>query len=217
MGLSDLSPPSPSPAPKQDSAPAPLPLRTPVLRAGRTYGHANTQSTSSVSTSGTSATSASLTGSSVRLSQSSASSLAFDEPPYEQDEREEEYARQSESPVQYKRRSVRVDGGTGIESPVEISPSSATKAAKLHRRKSREVPAPPSPLVASSTTQGSEVQQDEEEKKKTISKRSSLQIGANGASIHGLGPLASPLASTWMGSMGSSVGKKWEELQKGDT
>ncbi|KAI0765386.1 hypothetical protein C8Q74DRAFT_1205062 [Fomes fomentarius] len=220
-GLSDLSPPSPSPAPKQDSIPALPPLRTPVLRAGRTYGHANTQSTSSVSTSGTSATSASLTSSSVRLSQSSASSLAFDEPPYEQDEREEEHARESESPVQYKRRSVRVDGGTGIESPIEISPSSATKAAKLHRRKSREVPAPPSPLIASSTTPGSDVLHDEEEKKKTISKRSSLQIGANGlppaASIPGLGPLASPLASTWMGSMGSSVGKKWEELQKGET
>ncbi|KAI0711312.1 hypothetical protein C8Q76DRAFT_694270 [Earliella scabrosa] len=228
-GLSDLSTP-PSPSPLTRPEPSSAPLRTPVLKAGRAYGHSNTQSTSSVSTSATSATSASLTNSSVRLSQSSASSLAFDETPYEQDEAEGdgEASRESGSPTM-KRTSVRVDGGTGIESPIEISPSSAIKAAKLHRRKSREVPAPPSPLAASvtptSTSTATLADEDKtsKENRRTFSKRSSLQIGANAnglppaASIPGLGPLASPLASTWMGSVGNSVGKKWGELQKGDT
>ncbi|KAI0746926.1 hypothetical protein C8Q80DRAFT_1178346 [Daedaleopsis nitida] len=216
-GLSDLSnSPIPSPSAKQDSPAAPL--RTPALRAGRTYGHSNTQSTSSISTSGTSA---SMATSSVRLSQSSASSLAFDEPLCEQDEPEGEG--EAESPVSLKRTSLRVDGGTGIESPIEISPSSAIKAAKLHRRKSREVPAPPSPLgfAVSSTPSLGDKEAEVKENRRSVSKRASLQVGANAmppaASISGLGPLASPLTTAWMGSVGNSVGKKWEELQKGDT
>ncbi|OSD08163.1 hypothetical protein PYCCODRAFT_1473709 [Trametes coccinea BRFM310] len=227
-GLNDISG-SPSPRPEAVSASP----RTPVLplRTSRNHGqgHANTQSTSSVSTAATS-----LTSSSVRLSQSSASSLAFDEPaegapsPTSSDDLEQEVA--------VKRTSICVDGGTGIESVVEISPASASRAAKLHRRKSREappspslVPSSPSPASASATassvgggsgaTRGRA--QMQEDYKKTI-KRSSLHITAGGsippaASIPGLGPLASPLASAWMGSVGSSVGKKWEELQKGET
>ncbi|RPD65648.1 hypothetical protein L226DRAFT_501372 [Lentinus tigrinus ALCF2SS1-7] len=212
-GLGDLSA-SPSPAPS--AAKPDVSLRTHVLplKTNRSYGHANTQSTSSVSTS---ATSASL-NSSVRLSQSSASSLAFDDPPYERDEVNGD-GEDEESPETMKRRSIRVDGGTGIESPIEISPSSAIKAAKLHRRKSREVPAPPSPLATSATASPSTPSM--EEKQRARSKRSSLQVGAAGlppaASIPGLGPLASPLASAWMGSVGNSMGKKWEEIQKGDT
>ncbi|KAH9896988.1 hypothetical protein C8Q73DRAFT_757575 [Cubamyces lactineus] len=231
-GLSDLSatpPPKPEPS---SSAP-----RTPILplRTGRLHGHTTTQSTSSVSTNATSLTGGS---SSVRLSQSSASSLAFDDPPFENDEPESEEM----SEARLKRTSISVDGGTGIESPIEISPASASRAAKLHRRKSREAPPPspsiaplspsPSPLSISTSsmqTSGrdhskSKVkghEQDKEDYKKTI-KRSSLHVTAGGsippaASIPGLGPLASPLASAWMGSVGSSVGKKWEELQKGET
>ncbi|OJT02801.1 hypothetical protein TRAPUB_6657 [Trametes pubescens] len=179
------------------SNPTPRPP-TLALRTSRIQGHVNTQSISSVATSATS-----LTGSSVRLSQSSASSLAFDE--------EEE----PEAVASMKRTSISVDGGTGIESPVEISPSSAIKAAKLHRRKSREAPPPPSYASNASSPQ--------EDYKKTI-KRSSLHITSTSgagvppaASIPGLGPLASPRASAWMGSVGTSVGKKWEELQKGET
>lgn len=40
--------------------------------------------------------------------------------------------------MDYKRTLISVDGGTGIESTVEISPVSVIKATKLHRRKSRE-------------------------------------------------------------------------------
>ncbi|EIW55451.1 uncharacterized protein TRAVEDRAFT_171116 [Trametes versicolor FP-101664 SS1] len=186
------------PAPKAESSnpvPAPRPP-TLALRTSRIQGHVNTQSISSVATSATS-----LTSSSVRLSQSSASSLAFDE-----DE-------EPDALVNLKRTSISVDGGTGIESPVEISPSSAIKAAKLHRRKSREAPPPPPYTSAALSPQ--------EDYKKTI-KRSSLHISSTSgvppaASIPGLGPLASPRASAWMGSVGTSVGKKWEELQKGET
>ncbi|KAH9852514.1 hypothetical protein C2E23DRAFT_825900 [Lenzites betulinus] len=181
--------------------------RTPALslRTGRIQGHANSQSMSSVSTNATS-----LTSSSVRHSQSSASSLAFDDPPCEDDEPE----------PTAKRTSFSIDGGTGIESPVEISPASAIKAAKLHRRKSRETPPSPSLVPASPSPPGSQDATPVSDYKKTL-KRSSLHITSNGmppaASIPGLGPLASPLASAWMGSVGSSVGKKWEEIQKGET
>ncbi|KAI9065654.1 hypothetical protein FKP32DRAFT_1610564 [Trametes sanguinea] len=162
--------------------------------------------------------------SSVRFSQSSASSLAFDEPaegassPTSSDDSEREVA--------VKRTSICVDGGTGIESVVEISPASASRTAKLHRRKSREAPLSPSLLpsspspasalaTASNGGSGSGASrgraQMQDDYKRTI-KRSSLHITAGGsippaASIPGLGPLASPLASAWMGSVGSSVGK----------
>ncbi|KAI0635298.1 hypothetical protein C8Q77DRAFT_695601 [Trametes polyzona] len=208
-GLSDLSS-TPTSTPSKPDYPQ-TPTRTPILplRTSRLQGHASTQSTSSVSTTATSLTNTS----SVRLSQSSASSLAFDDPPCEGEEEPE---------TAVKRTSISVDGGTGIESPVEISPASAIKAAKLHRRKSREAGPPPSPsLVPLSPTPAHAHTPMQEEYKKTI-KRSSLHISSNGsippaASIPGLGPLASPLASAWMGSVGSSVGKKWEELQKGET
>ncbi|KAI8985027.1 hypothetical protein BD414DRAFT_490079 [Trametes punicea] len=232
-GLSDLSVSASSASKPEPSSALP---RTPILplRAGRRngQGHATTQSTSSVSTATTS-----LTSSSVRLSQSSASSLANDDTPCETEEPE------SEPEVAVKRTSISVDGGTGIESPVEISHAKASRAAKLHRRKSREAPPSPSlaPLSSSPATRafsdvasssppamsgeaggvGRSQGKAQEVYKKTI-KRSSLHLAAGGsippaASIPGLGPLASPLASAWMGSVGSTVGKKWEELQKGET
>ncbi|RDX54646.1 hypothetical protein OH76DRAFT_1341188 [Lentinus brumalis] len=212
-GLGDHRPASASASPAP-SAPKPdVSLRTHALplKTNRAYGHANTQSTSSVSTSATSAS----IKSSVRLSQSSASSFAFDDPPYERDEGD--VAGHEESPEMMKRRSIRVDCGTGIESPIEISPSNSIKAAKLHRRKSREEPAPPSPL-ANTALPTNHAAEEKEEKQRTLSKRSSLQVGTAGippaASIPGL---ASPMSSAWMGSMGNSMGKKWGELQKGDT
>ncbi|CDO73693.1 hypothetical protein BN946_scf185015.g21 [Trametes cinnabarina] len=224
-GLNDISG-SPSPRPDSTSA-APrtpiLPLRTSRVR---NQGHSTTQSTSSVSTAATS-----LTSSSVRLSQSSASSLGFDEPA--EAPSPSSISDDPEQEISVKRTSICVDGGTGIESVVEISPSSASRTAKLHRRKSREAPPSPS-LLPSSQTPASSSQTSsnalggsggraymQEDHKKTI-KRSSLHITAGGnippaASIPGLGPLAAPLTSAWMGSVGSSVGKKWEELQKGQT
>ncbi|KAI0777297.1 hypothetical protein BD413DRAFT_490384 [Trametes elegans] len=214
--------PPPTPSKPEPRTPI-LPLRTGRASTAPAQGHATTQSTSSVSTAATS----SLAGSSVRLSQSSASSLALDEADETANGR-----------AAGKRTSISVDGGTGIESPVEISPAGAARAAKLHRRKSRDAPQPPPspeptfahaelPSPAASAVGGKERERERERaamtlenRQKTI-KRSSLQVAAGGmppaASIPGLGPLASPRASAWMGSVGSSVGKKWEEIQKGET
>ncbi|KAI1798080.1 hypothetical protein LXA43DRAFT_978632 [Ganoderma leucocontextum] len=206
----DLSSPSP--------ASSPLPPK-----ASRLPGHANTQSVSSVATSATSA-SRTNTSSSVRLSQSSASSFAHDDAPCEEDERAGALSSLSssssaDSPTSLRRASVRLDSGTGIESPVEISSASALRAAKLHRRKSRDAP-PPSAYhsaaaaevdVRGSRGAGASVSGMSENANATVrasSKRASLPVGS------GVGPLA---ASAWMGSVGSSVGKKWGEIQKGET
>ncbi|TBU23647.1 hypothetical protein BD311DRAFT_67953 [Dichomitus squalens] len=209
-GLSDLST-SPAPASPRLSS-----------KANRASWHANTQSVSSTATS---TTSASLTSSSVRLSQSSASSFAYDDVP-EEDEREGAPASISSSDhsasIRRSSSSVRVDGGTGIESPIEISSASALKAAKLHRRKSRDAPPPSSYPLASAEP---DVAKADSASTRSSAKRSSLPAGSSkgaaglppAASIPGLGPLASPLASAWMGSVGTSVGKKWGEIQKGET
>ncbi|EED80457.1 predicted protein [Postia placenta Mad-698-R] len=156
---------------------------------GRVRGHTNTQSTSSVSTTGTSTSSHTT---STRLSQSSASSLAFDEPLLEVDEKREGSPHGS----------------------VEVSPSSALRAAKLHRRKSREQPSPLcSPLADTSATLGAD------SPRTRAMKRSSLNLssGLPPPAIPGIGVLAGQPVSSWMETMGSSVGRKWEELQKGET
>ncbi|OBZ77724.1 hypothetical protein A0H81_02425 [Grifola frondosa] len=77
------------------------------------------------------------TASSVRLSQSSASSLAFDDPPHEQDERRERAGDEDAD-------------GCKVDSAVELSPASALKAARLHRRKSRDHP--PVPALSLNTS-----------------------------------------------------------------
>ena len=208
---------------------SPSPTSSPVpQKSVKLPGHANTQSTSSTATTATSASRAT-TCSSVRLSQSSASSFSHDDTPCEEDERAA-HSSSSSSPRSI-RRSMRVDGGTGIESPVEISSASALRAAKLHRRKSRDAP-PPSAYASAGMTatevdvrgrgasaSTSETGEDACATVRVSSKRASLPVGSGGsglppaASIPGLGPLA---ASGWMGSVGSSVGKKWGEIQKGE-
>ncbi|KAH9941238.1 uncharacterized protein BXZ73DRAFT_42131 [Epithele typhae] len=212
-GLSDLAAsPSGSPNPASTSFPAhsapPSAFAKhgpPVLAletGGRALGHANSCSTSTSTSTSASSSGTGTASSSVRLSQSSASSLAFDEPLAEQDEGAEA--------EDHAARAIRVDGGTGIESPVQISPASAIKAAKLHRRKSREVPAPA--LAPTSSSPGTSRATVAAEERKA--KRASMHGGVPpAASIPGL----SPLASGWMESVGSTVGKRWGEIQKGET
>ncbi|KAH9835154.1 uncharacterized protein C8Q71DRAFT_709872 [Rhodofomes roseus] len=161
--------------------------------AHRSRGHATSQSTSSVSTTGTTSTS-------VRLSQSSASSLAFDDPPRELDEKGD-LAEQE------------------CRGSVEISPASALRAAKLHRRKSRDCA--PAPLPDSPTTPNaaSAMSPTSAASSTRASKRASLNLasGLPPPAIPGVGALAVQPMSSWMETVGSSVGRKWEELQNGDT
>lgn len=164
---------------------------TPALKKAK---HLNTQSVSSVSTAETSFTSNS--GSSgQRLSQSSASSLGFIEDEdtrhasFEEDETRK-YTSLTDSPVM---------------ANVSISPSSEISSSKLLRRRSREVPK--SPLAPLSPVD------DIPDKKKlpfSSSKRGSAGM-APAASIPGIGSLS------MFGSVGTSVGKKWEEIQRGET
>ncbi|KAI0938739.1 hypothetical protein AcV5_000351 [Taiwanofungus camphoratus] len=205
-GLADLSSPSSS-APTQV-----LPGFAPVSRASatatirRSRGHASTQSTSSVSTYGTS------TSSSVRLSQSSASSLALDESLPGLDEKDER-AEEREGRERH-----------SMDNAVEISPATALRAAKLYRRKSRDYPASLA-LSSSPTTPGSPSPLNSEPPipsalNARTSKRSSMNLSSGlppAASIPGLSPLAVQPVSSWMESVGQSVGRKWEEIQKGET
>ncbi|KAH9924366.1 hypothetical protein B0H21DRAFT_781424 [Amylocystis lapponica] len=166
-----------------------------LLAAGLDLSPSSPALMSSVSTTGT----RSSAQSSVRLSQSSASSLAFDEPLRELDERDEG------SPDHAVQQSAK--------SSVELSPNEL-RAAKLHRRKSRDrpsvqtlmsslEPASPSPVSPPMSAPATSRQY----------KRSSIGASA------GLAPAASipGLGSTWMESVGSTVGRRWEELQKGET
>ena len=162
----------------------------------RARGHVTSQSSSSVSTNTTASTS-------VRLSQSSASSLAFDEPPRELDEKAEgqDLDAEPEEP----------------RGSVEISPASALRAAKLHRRKSRDSGAPPRP--ESPTTPNAASMSPPASSSTRASKRASLNLstGLPPPAIPGMGTVAVQPVQSWMETVGSSVGRKWEELQKGET
>ncbi|KAM5531404.1 hypothetical protein V8D89_014928 [Ganoderma adspersum] len=206
---------------------SPSPTSSPVPpKSGKLPGHANKQSTSSVATSATSASQAA-TSSSVRLSQSSTSSFAPDDAPCEEDERAAALSNHSSSfssPTSVRRASVRVDGGTGIESPVEISSASALRAAKLHRRKSRDAP-PPSAYHRTGTPEvdvkgrsaGANDDANGTVRASSSSKRASLPVGSGGAGLPPAASIPGLGASAWMGSVGNSVGKKWGEIQKGET
>ena len=206
---------------------SPSPTSSPVPpKSGKLPGHTNTQSTSSVATSATSASRAA-TSSSVRLSQSSTSSFAHDEAPCEEDERAaalSNHSSSSSSPTSVRRASARVDGGTGIESPVEISSASALRAAKLHRRKSRDAP-PPSSYHRAGTPEvdvkgriaGASDDANGTVRASSSSKRASLVVGSGGAGLPPAASIPGLGASAWMGSVGNSVGKKWGEIQKGET
>ncbi|KZT68884.1 hypothetical protein DAEQUDRAFT_670551 [Daedalea quercina L-15889] len=170
--------------------------------AHRSRGHVNSQSTSSISTTGTTSTS-------VRLSQSSASSLAFDDPPQELDEKVEGEGKgegKGEGEAEEHRGSV------------EISPASALRAAKLHRRKSRDS-APTRPPESPTTPNAASVTSPTSTSSARASKRASLNLssGLPPPAIPGVGALAVQPVSSWMETVGSSVGRKWDEIQKGET
>ncbi|OCH87776.1 hypothetical protein OBBRIDRAFT_132814 [Obba rivulosa] len=190
LGISELSSPTSSPQlhpPSTSTTRATLP---PKVRAD--LRHAPTQSTSSVSTAGTTSTRASSSSGydpRVRLSQSSVSSV--DDVPREEDE----------------------ECSSGVRSAeVELSPASALRAAKLYRRKSRDRPVP-----GIAVSQDSASREDEDDTVTYRNTRPRAEVdesrSAKRASLQG----SLPPGSSWMGSVGSSVGRKLEQLQKGDT
>ncbi|EMD34854.1 hypothetical protein CERSUDRAFT_117057 [Gelatoporia subvermispora B] len=195
LELGEVTSPAPvAPPPSASAAHISLP---PKVSAN--LRHEPTQSTSSVSTSGTASTHASSSsgsGARVRLSQSSVSSV--------DDEVYSAGARSAE---------------------VELSPASALRAAKLYRRKSRDRPVPG--VVASHDSLSLEDRDDtitswDARQRTEADDRSAKRASLQGAlppisSAPGMSPLAIQPVSSWMGSMGSSVGRKLEQLQKGDT
>ncbi|THH29244.1 hypothetical protein EUX98_g4948 [Antrodiella citrinella] len=148
---------------------------TPALKRAK---HVNTQSVSSVSTSGTASSSVLSAG--TRLSQSSASSLSFPE-----DEEDRALLEEDEDSTIH-RRSMHEALEQTMSS--EFTPPTTDKSAKLIRRRSREAPKLPSPSFFDGHS--------------PVSPNASLA----GAPV-----------SSWVGSMGSTMGKKWEEIQKGET
>ncbi|KAI0790333.1 hypothetical protein C8Q75DRAFT_806268 [Abortiporus biennis] len=211
--------------PSGPSRPAGIASSPPALRNAR---HVNTQSVSSVSTS-TTTTSVS-TIASARLSQSSASSLSLiedeegDKSVEEPTEEHQSIHRQSVTSV-----STTEQLGTKVTtSDVLISPSSDNKSSKMLRRRSREAPkSPPSFTTvlesSSSSTEFGSVYPSPISSPSNLttpvsSKRMSLPVKPNRNSMGNSASTLPGLAavqpvSAWMGS----VGKKWEEIQKGET
>ncbi|CAL1709037.1 unnamed protein product [Somion occarium] len=145
--------------------------------------------TQSISSVSTAETSStSKSGSSVqRLSQSSQSSLSCIEDEGVSYSDEDETNRQG-----------------GVMSPVtaniSLSPTSELPSSKLLRRRSREVPKSPLSPITSPTL---------DSKKEASVKRTN--VGLPPPAVSGVSSLS------MFGSVGSSVGKKWEEIQKGET
>lgn len=165
---------------------------TPALKRAK---HGTTQSVSSVSTSGTTSSSALSAG--TRLSQSSASSLSFPE-----DEEDHALLEEDEDRTIHQH-SMHETLQQTMSSESAVSPTTATKSAKLLRRRSREAKVPPSsfsdrhgPVSLHGSSMNSQ------------SKRATEDV----SSLLGSAPV-----SSWVGSMGSTMGKKWEEIQKGET
>ncbi|TCD61815.1 hypothetical protein EIP91_007860 [Steccherinum ochraceum] len=166
---------------------------TPALRRAK---HEATHSVSSVSTAGTTSTSALSAG--TRLSQSSASSFAEAEEDLALLEQDEDRTLQPATHESFEQT---------LLSEVELSPSTAMKTAKLLRRRSREAP---KNLLTSEPASDRQSTASTSAASRKASKRISVDVSAS--STFGSAPV-----SAWMGSVGNTVGKKWEELQKGDT
>ncbi|KAI0073648.1 hypothetical protein K474DRAFT_1710539 [Panus rudis PR-1116 ss-1] len=149
---------------------------------------ANTHSVSSVSTNATTSS----TSSAQRFSQSSASSLSFTE---EEPEEEDTTATNQRQPLTSTEPSP-------ISTNVSVSPSTAVNSSTLRRRSKELSKAPLSPM--------SPVLSPRDDSPEKSLKRSSVGLPPP-SSIPGLGP------SSWMGSVGNTVGKKLGELQKGGT
>ncbi|KAF5380153.1 hypothetical protein D9615_006144 [Tricholomella constricta] len=225
LSIGELSP-APTGSPSQYSIPAPRPLRP---------THSNSQSNSSMST---------YTTKSTRFSQSSASSVG-EEPitPQEKTEDEGEDLAQvlmvhdtgatptmSPNPafVQRQQRGVRTNTPSqSTRSSFETERDTFLTSSKMHRRRSRdahsfeytlspgEYASSSSPSVSPPPSKATETEKSEAARLKRAS------LNGTGfppvSSIPGLASLtvgaASPPVASWVGS----VGKKWEELQRGST
>lgn len=182
---------------------------TPALKKAR---HVMTQSVSSVSTS-TTAVSDSTAG--TRLSQSSVSSISFlDEEKVICEEPDEDEARRREISVETTKEQIQTEEIGSAD--ISISPSSVDRSTKLLRRRSRDVPKPSVIFTESQDAARSDISSpvspsNASAKQRIMMKRASTGL-APSSSIPGLVPLSQPVSS-WMGS----VGKKWEEIQKGET
>jgi len=166
---------------------------SPTTRRSR-IAHSLTDSNSSVSTNTTTTT-----PKSIRFSQSSFSSIG--------EEEVTSLPRETKEPQVLMAQTKRQAGAR--ETEVESS-GWGEKGSKIHRRKSREIDED----ALQASVQRSIIGEDDptSEESSNRSKRASLNGTAfpPASSIPGLGSLASPVVSSWMGS----VEKKWEELQR---
>lgn len=176
--------------------------------------HVMTPSISSVSTS-TTAVSDSTAG--TRLSQSSVSSISFleDEDKVISEEPEEE-AQQDPSPDNSTHSTIKEQIGEENVVTANVSMSHSEKSTKGLRRRSREVPKLPE-LNETSTTKAKTEMTSTSPTSAGLPRPAKQRIAIKRASTglapsSGLVPLSQPMSS-WMGS----VGKKWEEIQKGET
>ncbi|KDQ60273.1 hypothetical protein JAAARDRAFT_205256 [Jaapia argillacea MUCL 33604] len=206
------------PSPLSSHSPTPTPS-TPPSRQVRRGHHSSSQSHSSVSTAYTTTASTTSSSNPSRLSQGSLTSGGEEDTvSLVPEEEEEECSNLMMGPTTEEPMGVVTSTGTrrSLDAVGEEMPTSNPNA-KIHRRKSREVqPLPPSPSSPPSTSDNNQMYTDSPTIKASSSsaaaKRLSGSMGAGlppASSIPGLGPLGSVLVG--------SVGKKWEELQKGPT
>lgn len=180
-------------------------LSTPSSPARRTHSAAPSSS-SSVSTSTTKST---------RLSQSSASSFGEEQLIEDSDAMQVLMVydtgatpTMSPNPAFMQLHDQRDDG---FEAHQETSiPSPPATASEMHRRKSRD------PIQSSSSTRPSSPSNDPSAKRDaTKAKRESISGFPQVSSIPGLGLIAAGANSPPVASWAGSVGKRWEELQRG--
>jgi hypothetical protein len=211
LAIGELSAPSPSPSP------SPLPATRPMRRTHSTAPSSN----SSIST---------YTTKSTRFSQSSASSLGEEPPhtPLEDDDTAQVLMvhdtgatpTMSPNPAFMHKQQQRQEHARSARSSFE-APQDTSTSNKIHRRKSRDIPTLGevfgSSQVSSPPRSASPSIDPSAKLEATKAKRASLNGSAFPpiSSIPGLGSLTvgttSPPVSSWVGS----VGKKWEELQRG--
>ncbi len=194
LDLSESPTSSPSPLSSQPAMPPSV-----VASMSRSKPHPRHSVTLSISSASTS-TSSSISGSQ-RLSQSSASSLMTSMSLAEFAEGENNVSGSFPIP----------EGAEDSACPIEISPSRATQTAKLSRRRSHEAQQASSPLSPSTTSSTASGRMKQDKRAVRTSSTATLPP-ASSTSVSG--PLPSSPVS-WMGSVGSSVGKKWEEIQRG--
>ncbi|KAI0089517.1 hypothetical protein BDY19DRAFT_108361 [Irpex rosettiformis] len=198
-GLNDFSTPDQLSQPSSSSVVSPMivPMsglatisRASIASQKLTSRHETTQSMSSVSTAASS-TRTSTTQSSQRLSQSSASSLLS--------------SLSLEDPTEESSSAEVLLDEPSVTSPIQTNRSEKTLRRRSQDKKDSLARSPLSPSPLADNVKNSVVSSSAG---KTKTRPTSINLG---------NPASSSPVSTWMGSVGSSVGKKWEEMQKNDT